>query len=200
MVRHRRSSGSGRALAPRIAELEAGLKTQDEVTRARRFRLFSEENSAPQVQAAKEAWNRCEPERVARAYSEDTEWRNRVEFLRSLGRWSIFSDGKWNRDSISASKKTPACPPGNPSRCDSSMKTTTIPANGIVPTATTNWEFDDMGYMKFRFTSINDQPIKEIGRRFGVGTEAVRPCEESSAPAPHRVASLILAFLGADRL
>jgi nuclear transport factor 2 (NTF2) superfamily protein len=43
---------------------------------------FTEETARAKVQAAEDAWNTCDPERVSLAYSEDSEWRNRDEFLR----------------------------------------------------------------------------------------------------------------------
>ena len=59
---------------------------------------FTEETARQKVQAAEDAWNRRDPEKVALAYTEDTEWRNRTEFLHGRAEVVEFLKRKWARE------------------------------------------------------------------------------------------------------
>ena len=70
---------------------------------------FTEETARLKVQAAEAAWNTREPERVAMAYSEDSEWRNRSEFLRGRDEVRAFLRRKWPTELDYRLKKTLWC-------------------------------------------------------------------------------------------
>ena len=59
---------------------------------------FTKESARQKVQAAEDAWNSRDPELVSLAYTEDTDWRNRSEFLNGRGQVVEFLRGKWNRE------------------------------------------------------------------------------------------------------
>ena len=59
---------------------------------------FTEETAILKVQAAEDAWNSCDPERDALAYTEDSEWRNRSEFLRGRAEIKAFLKRKWAKE------------------------------------------------------------------------------------------------------
>ncbi len=67
---------------------------------------FTEETARQKVQAAEDAWNSRDPERVSLAYTEDTEWRNRAEFLHGRAQVVEFLRRKWNRELDYRLKKT----------------------------------------------------------------------------------------------
>ena len=67
---------------------------------------FTEETARQKVQAAEDAWNSRDPERVGLAYTEDTEWRNRAEFLNGRAQVVEFLRRKWNRELDYRLKKT----------------------------------------------------------------------------------------------
>src|SRR5207249_3631431 len=92
---------------------------------------FTEETARQKVQAAEDAWNTRDPERVALAYTEDTEWRNRSEFLHGRAQVVEFLRRKWNKELDNCGRSATTASP-----CDSSTNGTTIPASGIAPTAT----------------------------------------------------------------
>lgn len=67
---------------------------------------FTEETARQKVQMAEDAWNTRDPERVALAYTEDTEWRNRAEFVRGRAEVVAFLKRKWARELDYRLKKT----------------------------------------------------------------------------------------------
>jgi hypothetical protein len=129
---------------------------------------FTEETARRKVQAAEDAWNSRDPERVALAYTEDTEWRNRTEFLKGRAQVVEFLRRKWNRELDYRLKKTLWAFTG--SRIAVRFEYEFRDDSGQWYRAHGNemWEFDDLGYMARRYASINDQPIHERERRIGV--------------------------------
>ena len=127
---------------------------------------FTEETARQKVQAAEDAWNFRDPERVSLAYTEDTEWRNRAEFLHGRAQVVEFLKRKWAKEHDYRLKKTLWAFTGN--RIAVRFEYEFHDANGQWWRAhgNENWEFDDLGYMKFRYASINDQPIQESERKF----------------------------------
>jgi len=95
---------------------------------------FTLDSALAKVQAAEDAWNSRDPERVSLAYTEDSEWRNRSEFLRGREAIRVFLTRKWERERECRLKKEgPSGKTGSLS--DSSMNGTTRLASGIAPTA-----------------------------------------------------------------
>ena len=127
---------------------------------------FNEEAARQKVQAAEDAWNTRNPERVALAYTEDTEWRNRAEFLHGRGEVVEFLKRKWAKEHEYRLKKTLWAFTGNRIAVRFEYEWHDDAGQWWRSHGNENWEFDELGSMKFRFASINDQPIAEADRKF----------------------------------
>ena len=126
---------------------------------------FTLETATAKVQAAEDAWKSRDPERVALAYTQDSEWRNRSEFLRGRAEIRAFLRRKWDREACYRLKKTLWAFTAN--RIAVSFEYEYHDAVGQWYRAYGNemWEFDDEGLMRRRLASINDAPISESERR-----------------------------------
>jgi len=127
---------------------------------------FTEETARQKVQMAEDAWNTRDPERVALAYTEDTEWRNRAEFVN--GRLAVvgFLHRKWARELDYRLNKTLWAFNGNRIAVRFEYEFRDDAGQWYRAHGNENWEFDAQGYMARRFASINDQPIAEADRKF----------------------------------
>ena len=126
---------------------------------------FTEETAKAKVQAAEDAWNTRDPERVSLAYSEDSEWRNRDQFLKGRAEIKSFLEQKWARENGDKLKKELWAFSGN--RIAVRFEYESYNKNGQWFRSYGNemWEFDDDGLMRKRYASINDVPITEGERR-----------------------------------
>ena len=126
---------------------------------------FTEETARQKVQAAEDAWNSRDPERVALAYSEDSEWRNRTEFLRGRDEIRAFLRRKWAKELDYRLKKTLWAFREN--RIAVSFEYEWHDAMGQWHRSYGNelWEFDANGLMRRRLASINDAEITPAERR-----------------------------------
>lgn len=127
---------------------------------------FTEETARQKVQAAEDAWNSRDPERVALAYTEDTEWRNRTEFFHGREEVAEFLRRKWSRELDYRLEKTLWAFTGNRIAVRFEYEYHDAAGQWYRAYGNENWEFDDLGYMCRRFASINDQPIDEAQRKF----------------------------------
>ena len=127
---------------------------------------FTPETAPLKVQAAEDAWNSRDPERVALAYSEDAEWRNRTEFLQGREAIKAFLRRKWSRELDYRLKKTLWGFRDNRMAVTFEYEWHDEAGQWWRSHGNENWEFDEQGYMARRFASINDQPIAETGRKF----------------------------------
>lgn len=127
---------------------------------------FTEETARQKVQMAEDAWNTREPERVALAYTEDTEWRNRADFLRGRAEVVTFLKRKWARELDYRLKKTLWAFTGNRIAVRFEYEFRDATGQWYRAHGNENWEFDPHGYMALRFASINDQHIAEADRKF----------------------------------
>ncbi|WP_236795331.1 nuclear transport factor 2 family protein [Amycolatopsis sp. GM8] len=129
------------------------------------FPPFDETTAAQKVQAAEDAWNTRDPEKVALAYTEDSVWRNRDQHV--VGRAAIvkFLTGKWNRELDYALRKELWGFHGN--RIAVRFQYECHDASGQWYRSYGNelWEFSDDGLMRRREASINDVRIGEGERR-----------------------------------
>jgi uncharacterized protein len=127
---------------------------------------FTLETATAKVQAAENAWNTRDPERVALAYTEDSEWRNRSEFL--TGRTAIkeFLTRKWAKELDYRLRKELWCFMDN--RIAVRFEYEWHDESGTWHRAygNENWEFAANGLMMKRFASINDLAIEEADRKF----------------------------------
>ncbi len=126
---------------------------------------FTLEKALAKVQAAEDAWNSRDPERVAMAYTEDSEWRNRTEFLRGRGEIRAFLRRKWDKELDYRLKKELWGFREN--RMAVRFEYEWHDASGQWYRSYGNelWEFDEQGLMARRYASINDAPIREDERR-----------------------------------
>jgi uncharacterized protein len=126
---------------------------------------FTSETAARKVQLAEDAWNSRDPERVALAYSPDSEWRNRTEFIRGRDEIQAFLRRKWAKELDYRLKKTLWAFHEN--RIAVSFEYEWHDDGGQWHRSYGNelWEFDDEGLMRRRLASINDLPIAENERR-----------------------------------
>jgi hypothetical protein len=127
---------------------------------------FTAETARLKVQAAEDAWNSRDPERVALAYTEDTEWRNRTDFLRGRAAVVAFLRGKWERELDYRLRKELWAFEGNRIAVRFEYEFHDAAGQWFRAHGNENWEFDAAGYMSRRFASINDQPIAETDRKF----------------------------------
>lgn len=130
---------------------------------------FTEETARQKVQAAEDAWNSCDPERVALAYTEDTEWRNRTEFLHGRREVVEFLKAKWAKEHVYRLRKTLWAFTGNRIAVRFEYEFRDAAGQWWRAHGNENWEFDELGYMRRRYASINDQPITEAQRQFRWG-------------------------------
>ena len=126
---------------------------------------FTLESATRKVQLAEDAWNSRDPQRVALAYSPDSEWRNRTEFLRGREEIRAFLERKWAKELDYRLKKTLWTFGEN--RIAVTFEYEWHDASGQWFRSYGNelWEFDDEGLMRRRIASINDAPIAEAERR-----------------------------------
>ena len=127
---------------------------------------FTEETARQKVQAAEDAWNSRDPVRVSLAYTEDTEWRNRSEFLHGRAQVVEFLKRKWAKEHDYRLKKTLWAFTGNRIAVRFEYEFHDATGQWYRAHGNENWEFDDLGYMMRRFASINDQPITVAERKF----------------------------------
>jgi len=126
---------------------------------------FDEAAARAKVQAAEDAWNSRDPDRVALAYTEDTEWRNRSEFLHGREEVRAFLARKWERERDYRLRK--ALWASGPDRIAVRFEYECRDADGQWwrSYGNENWEFDASGLMRRRYASINDLAISEADLR-----------------------------------
>ena len=127
---------------------------------------FNEETARQKVQAAEDAWNSRDPERVALAYTEDTHWRNRTEFINGRAEVVAFLKRKWARELDYRLKKELWGFRNNRMAVRFEYEYHDAAGQWFRAYGNELWEFDELGYMKFRYASINDLPIAEADRQF----------------------------------
>ena len=126
---------------------------------------FTEETAILKVQAAEDAWNSCDPERVALAYTEDSEWRNRSEFLRGRAEINAFLKRKWAKELDYRLKKELWAFRGNRIAVRFEYEWHDSEGHWYRSYGNEMWEFDDSGLMRKRYASINDVSIQDADRR-----------------------------------
>ena len=130
------------------------------------FPPFTEENALIKVQAAEDAWNSRDPDRVALAYTEHTEWRNRTEFIHGRDEVLRFLKRKWETELDYRLKKELWGFRNNRMAVRFEYEYHNESNQWSRAYGNELWEFDEYGYMKRRFASINDIAIKNSERKF----------------------------------
>ena len=139
------------------------------------FPPFTEETARQKVLAAEAAWNTRDPDRVVLAYTEDTQWRNREEFLFGREEVHAFLVRKWERELDYVLRKDLWTFNGNRIAVRFQYEWHDDEGRWWRSYGNENWEFDEQGLMRRREASINDVPIDESERRiFGPRPESER--------------------------
>jgi uncharacterized protein len=126
---------------------------------------FTHESALRKVQAAEDAWNSRDPERVSLAYTVDSEWRNRSEFLKGREEIKAFLRRKWDKELDYRLKKTLWAFTEDHIAVSFEYEWHDPAGQWYRSYGNELWEFDEVGLMRRRLASINDAPIEESERR-----------------------------------
>jgi nuclear transport factor 2 (NTF2) superfamily protein len=146
------------------------------------FPPFTEETAREKVQAAEDAWNTREPERVALAYTQDSVWRNRDEFVSGRAEIIEFLRRKWSRELDYALRKELWSFHGNRIAVRFQYESRNAAGQWFRSYGNELWEFTEEGLMRRREASINDRAIDHADRRIS----GPRPQTERGVPFPLR--------------
>ena len=140
---------------------------------------FTLETATAKVRAAEDAWNSRDPHRVSLAYSEDSEWRNRAQFVQGRSQIREFLSGKWERELDY--RLTKSLWSFSDDRIAVRFQYEYHDDNGQWFRAYGNelWEFDEDGLMRRREASINDVAINENDRKFHWPAPGARPATDT---------------------
>lgn len=127
---------------------------------------FDPETATRKIQAAEDAWNTRDPERVCLAYTVDTEWRNRSEFLNGREEVKAFLERKWQKELDYRLKKSLWACMDNRIAVRFEYEWHDSDGQWYRSYGNENWEFADNGLMRKRYASINDVPITSSERKF----------------------------------
>jgi nuclear transport factor 2 (NTF2) superfamily protein len=127
---------------------------------------FTQETAVQKVRLAEDGWNGRDPEKVALAYTSDSRWRNRAEFI--VGRRDIaaFLARKWAKKLDYRLIKELWAFAGNRIAVRYAYEWHDDSGNWFRSYGNENWEYDAAGLMQRRYASINDLPIKATDRKF----------------------------------
>ena len=139
------------------------------------FPPFDHAGALAKVQAAEDAWNTRDPHRVALAYTEDSVWRNRDQFIAGREQIVAFLTAKWERELDYVLRKSLWAFQGERIAVRFQYECHDAAGQWFRSYGNELWEFDEHGLMRRREASINDVPISETERRyFGPRPEAER--------------------------
>lgn len=122
---------------------------------------FTLETAMQKVQLAEDAWNSCDPERVCLAYTIDTEWRNRSEFINGREEVKAFLNNKWQKELKYKLKKELWSFLDNRIAVSFKYEWQDVAGQWYRSYGNELWEFDENGLMRKRYASINDLAIRE---------------------------------------
>jgi len=125
---------------------------------------FDMEKALQKVQLAEDAWNSQDPDRVSKAYTIDTEWRNRTEFINGRDEVVAFLKRKWENEKHYKLKKELWGFRENRMAVRFEYEYQNHAGQWFRAYGNELWEFDENGLMRKRFASINDMEIKESER------------------------------------
>jgi uncharacterized protein len=130
------------------------------------FPPFTLETATQKVRAAEDGWNNRNPEKVALAYTLDSRWRNRAEFLQGRQQIQAFLERKWARELDYRLIKELWAFTDNRIAVRFAYEWHDDSGQWYRSYGNENWEFDAKGLMQVRRASINDLPIRENERKF----------------------------------
>jgi uncharacterized protein len=127
---------------------------------------FTPDTAAQKARMAEDAWNSRDPERVSLAYTPDSRWRNRAEFITGRAEIVAFLTRKWRRElDYRLIKEVWACE-GNRIAVRFAYEWRDDSGSWFRSYGNENWLFDEAGLMAWRHASINDLPIPADQRKF----------------------------------
>ena len=127
---------------------------------------FTRESAIGKIRLAEDGWNSRDAERVAKAYSLDTRWRNRAEFVSNREEARQFLERKWRKELDYRLIKELWAFTDNRIAVRYAYEWHDDSGNWFRSYGNENWEFNEEGLMTNRFSSINDLPIAESERKF----------------------------------
>lgn len=127
---------------------------------------FTLETAKEKIQLAENAWNSQDPEKVSKAYTTDSEWRNRDTFVNGREEIVNFLQKKWEKELNYQLKKEYWAHTDNRIAVRFEYEYQTIDGNWFRAYGNENWEFNEHGLMTKRYASINDMAIQEKDRKF----------------------------------
>ncbi len=127
---------------------------------------FTAETAAQKARFAEDAWNSRDPARVALAYTPDSRWRNRAEFLTGRAAIEAFLTAKWARELEYRLIKEVWTFADNRIAVRFAYEWQDADGAWFRSYGNENWEFDAEGLMQLRIASINDLPIADAERKF----------------------------------
>ena len=127
---------------------------------------FTRESALLKVRAAEDGWNSRDPERVCLAYTVDSRWRNRAEFVHGREEIKQFLTRKWRRELEYRLIKELWAFDAARIAVRFAYEWRDDSGNWFRSYGNENWEFDEGGVMHHRYASINDLPIREGERKF----------------------------------
>ncbi|CAN7590230.1 hypothetical protein SBC1_58440 (plasmid) [Caballeronia sp. SBC1] len=130
------------------------------------FPPFDADTARQKVRLAEDGWNSRDPKRVALAYSEDTRWRNRAEFVSGRAEVEAFLARKWARELDYRLIKELWAFTGSRIAVRFAYEWHDDSKNWFRSYGNENWEFNEAGLMTHRHACINDLPIKESERKY----------------------------------
>lgn len=126
---------------------------------------FTLETAKQKIQAAEDGWNSKDPVKVSMAYSLDTEWRNRDQFVNGREGVRAFLADKWNKELDYKLKKSYWAHTDNRIAVRFEYEYRNTEGQWFRAYGNENWEFDENGLMEKRYASINDLAISESDRK-----------------------------------
>ena len=143
---------------------------------------FTTETAAKKARMAEAAWNSRDPGRVSLAYTEDSTWRNRAEFLAGRPAIVAFLQRKWARELEYRLIKEVWAFQGNHIAARFAYEWHDDRGQWYRSHGNEQWAFDENGLMRRREASINDQPIREADRKFRWAAPGSRPADHPGIP------------------
>lgn len=138
---------------------------------------FTRETAIQKVRAAEDGWNTRDPVRVSLAYTQDSYWRNRAEFLRGRPQIVEFLTRKWQKELDYRLIKELWAFADNRIAVRFAYEWHDDSNHWYRSYGNENWEFDEHGLMRLRYASINDVPIKEADRKYHWDRSKPRPAD-----------------------
>jgi nuclear transport factor 2 (NTF2) superfamily protein len=126
---------------------------------------FTTETAKQKIQLAEDAWNSKDPVRVSKAYTMDSKWRNRDQFINGREEIVEFLTNKWKRELNYKLRKEYWAHTDNRIAVRFEYEYQNAEGHWFRAYGNENWEFDANGLMQKRYASINDLPIQESERR-----------------------------------